>query len=620
MKKSDMDVILLVDDQPSNLFSLEKLLEKKDRAFLHAHNGTEALKLALNESPDLIILDVQMPGMDGFEVAQILGSKKKTEEIPIIFASASHKEHQSMMKGFDEGAIDYLFKPLDPEITKAKVAVLLKINKQKKELQLKNQSLEKSALLINNSADIIGILDGKNLKFEEINNAFESTLGYPREETLGVALGFFLTAEDRVRMEELRTKDSSKLAFETRVYCKNRSIKWLQWQVVVKDRKWFVNARDITESKEVERIRNYLFTVVKQSNDAVYIHDDEGKIISWNLGAEKIYGYTEAEALQMKIWNIIPEYMQPDTQETMNQLLNGDKFETRETKRITKHGKLVDALFSASVINDPDKEKISIAITERDITQQKIADEQIRKLNQDLKNNITQLESINQELEAFSYSVSHDLRAPLRAIHGFSSILLEDYAKNLEPDALKLLNDVLSNSEKMGKLIEDLLALSKLGRKELTKDLLNMETVIAGALYEINSTVQHDARITNGKLLQAEGDFALIKQVWINLLSNAIKYSAKKETPQIFISSERIENQIIYSIRDNGAGFNMTYSKKLFSAFQRLHSTEEFEGTGIGLAIVKRVINKHGGRVWAEGVENEGATFYFSLPFSNGKG
>jgi PleD family two-component response regulator len=174
MKNQRKSVVLLVDDRPANILVLEKLLEKNDRIFLTAASGQEALKLALSKEIDLIILDVQMPEMDGFEVSQILKSNKRTNDIPIIFASAEKKEHKFMMKGFEEGAVDYLFKPLDPEITKAKVAVLLKLQMQKKELIEKNISLERSALLINNSADIIGIIDASTLRFQEVNQAFTS--------------------------------------------------------------------------------------------------------------------------------------------------------------------------------------------------------------------------------------------------------------------------------------------------------------------------------------------------------------------------------------------------------------------------------------------------------------
>ncbi|HSZ71479.1 MAG TPA: response regulator, partial [Cytophagaceae bacterium] len=174
---TNKSVILIVDDKPANIYALENLLANKDVTLLNATGGKEALQIILNNEIDLIILDVQMPEMDGFEVASILKSNKRTKDIPIIFASAEKKELQSQMKGYEEGAIDYLFKPLDPDIVKAKVSVFLKIQLQKKELIEKNNSLQKSALLINNSADIIGIIDAETLKVEEMNQAFTNILG-----------------------------------------------------------------------------------------------------------------------------------------------------------------------------------------------------------------------------------------------------------------------------------------------------------------------------------------------------------------------------------------------------------------------------------------------------------
>jgi PAS domain S-box-containing protein len=614
MKKTDKkgETILIVDDKPANILSLQNLLESRERNFLSAISGGEALKIAMNKPVDLIILDVQMPDMDGFEVAQILQSNKKTKDIPIIFASAEKKEHSSILKGFDEGAIDYLFKPLDPEVTKAKVAVLLKIQLQKKELQEKNISLEKSALLINNSADMIGILDPETLKFEEINNAFNVILGYEQDEAKETPVTFFLHTEDRELVQKLALQRKEKLSFETRIYCKDRSIKWLHWHVIVFENKWFVNARDITEVKQVERIRYYVSTIVKQSSDAIYIHDQEGKVISWNNGAEQIYGYTENEALNMKIWNIIPEYILPETQKMVSQIMDGEKIESRETKRITKHGKIVDVLFSASVITDSDNQYQSIAITERDITYQKNSDEKIRQLNTDLQKNLEQLKVSNQELESFSYSVSHDLRAPLRAIHGNVNIIEEDF-KDLDYEMIQLLDKIKNNAEKMGRLIDDLLAFSKIGKAEILKSNTNMEDLVRRSVCDIKESIHHNAVIEIGSIPPANVDHSLLYQVWSNLISNAIKYSSKKENPKIQIGSQKKDNSVVYYIKDNGAGFDMSYAHKLFGTFQRLHGSTEFEGTGIGLAIVNRIITKHNGKVWADAKPQEGATFYFTV-------
>ncbi len=613
MKRINKATVLIVDDKPANIMALENLLEGNDRILLSATNGKDALTTTLNKEIDLIILDVQMPEMDGFEVAQILKSNKRTKDIPIIFASAEKKEHKFMMKGYEEGAFDYFFKPLDPEIVKAKVSVLLKVELQKKELIEKNLSLEKSALLINNSVDIIGIIDIATFKIEEINNSFSTILGYSIEEAQEAPLTFFLSNEDRILVQKLSKTTKEQLSFETRIYCKDRSIKWLLWNIVVKYGKWFANARDVTEMKQVEKIRNYVATVVKQSSDAVYIHDDEGKIISWNEGAEEIYGYSEKEVIKMKVWNIVPESKITETEELISKVFSGEKVQDIEAKRITKHGKLIDVLFSASMIIDESTEKKAIAINEKDITQQKIADERIRQLNADLQNNVTQLELTNKELESFSYSVSHDLRAPLRAINGYTKMIEEDYLKIMDEEQKRLFENIRSNAEKMGILIDDLLSFSRLGRKPVQKSKINTKEIVENVLNDIEKSTSYRASVKIHPLAPSNGDPALLNQVWTNLISNAIKYSSKKEHPEVEIGSIQSGEETIYYVKDNGAGFDMKYMEKLFGVFQRLHSESEFEGTGVGLAIVHRIITKHGGRIWAEAKVDEGAIFYFTI-------
>jgi PAS domain S-box-containing protein len=478
-------VILVVDDKPANVLALENLLMASDRLLLTATTGEKALKLTLNKVIDLIILDVQMPGMDGFEVARILKSNKRTRNIPIIFATAENKERKFMMQGYDEGAIDYLFKPLDPDIVKAKVTVLLQIQLQKKELIEKNFSLQKSELLINNSADIIGIIDQDSYQFEQVNNAIEDILGYSVEEIKVMNLLSLLSDEDRQILKDPADKDKERLSFENRVYCKDGTRKWLQWKVFIKDGKWFVNARDINE---------------------------------------------------------------------------------------------------------------------------------IKQLHHDLQININQLELTNLELESFSYSVSHDLRAPLRALSGFSKIMEEQYLSSLDEEASRLLGNIRRNAKKMGVLIDDLLEFSRLGRKEIQKSEIDMTRMVETVLIETARSKASHVSIIVDPLPSADADHGLLHQVWVNLVSNAIKYSAKKDRPEIHIGAEESSGGITYFIRDNGSGFDMTYADKLFGVFQRLHNPNEFEGTGVGLAIVQRIITRHGGTVRAHAKLNEGATFYFTLP------
>jgi light-regulated signal transduction histidine kinase (bacteriophytochrome) len=236
-----------------------------------------------------------------------------------------------------------------------------------------------------------------------------------------------------------------------------------------------------------------------------------------------------------------------------------------------------------------------------------------------IREHAAQLEAANKELEAFSYSVSHDLRAPLRAIDGFSTALLEDYIDRLDDDGKRYLNIIGSNAKKMGQLIDDLLLFSRLGRQEIRPSDINMEKLAKTVFEELKLAVpERKVQMNINTLFPAQGGQAMIRQVFVNLLSNSIKFTRTKETAVIDVDGRSEGDENIYTIKDNGVGFDMRYVDKLFGVFQRLHSSEEFEGTGVGLAIVQRLIHRHGGRVWAEGKVNEGAIFSFTLPRREG--
>jgi signal transduction histidine kinase len=226
-----------------------------------------------------------------------------------------------------------------------------------------------------------------------------------------------------------------------------------------------------------------------------------------------------------------------------------------------------------------------------------------------------ELKAANKELEAFSYSVSHDLRTPLRAIDGFSQILLEDYPDKLDREGRRVLDVIRDNTGRMGKLIEDLLTFSRLGRKGMEKKEINMEKLAKDVFEQLKDTAaQRKLKMKINALPPARGDESLIREVLQNLLSNAIKFTKDEDTSLIEVGGKVEDKENIYYVKDNGVGFDMKYVDKLFGVFQRLHSQEDFKGTGVGLAIVQRIIHRHGGRVWAEGKVNKGTTFYFTLP------
>ncbi|HET6224792.1 MAG TPA: ATP-binding protein [Bacteroidia bacterium] len=398
-----------------------------------------------------------------------------------------------------------------------------------------------------------------------------------------------------------------------------------------------LNKRDIIRNRIEERLETLnleLETRVKVSTDEVLRNEKIYQTIASNIPNSAIFildknerftliegdiieklGYSKVDMQNKKAVDVITPNRYEVLGPLYKRMLNGETFSMQ--RRVNGY----DLFVQYVPLMNKDGEVEQGMIISVDITDVKKAENEIRELNSKLEKKVIagteQLVAANKELEAFSYSVSHDLRAPLRAVDGYTRMIQEDYGNLFDEEGKRLLETVQSNAKRMGTLIDDLLAFSRLGKKDLLKTEVNMTANASSALTEINKTVDHRSAIMIEDLHNAQADYGLINQVFINLISNAIKYSAKKDKPIIRIHSEMKDGEIIYSVADNGAGFDMRYVNKLFGVFQRLHGIEDFEGTGVGLAIVKRIITKHGGRVWAEGKSGEGATFYFTLPLKD---
>lgn len=259
-------------------------------------------------------------------------------------------------------------------------------------------------------------------------------------------------------------------------------------------------------------------------------------------------------------------------------------------------------------------EPLKLICTLQDVTERRLADQEIHSLNRALEGHVADLAAVNKDLEAFSYSVSHDLRAPLRAIGGYSKMFMDDFSETLTAGGRRYLDVIVESTLRMGRLIDDLLSFSQLGRRPIKASTIDLEMLtreIIAELQDSNQDRQLDVRVTS--LPQAVGDSAMVRQVLMNLLANAVKYTRGRERAVIEIGATTMGEETIYSVKDNGVGFDMLYARKLFGVFQRLHSSEEFEGTGVGLALVQRIVQRHGGRVWGEGKVDGGATFYFTL-------
>jgi PAS domain S-box-containing protein len=360
----------------------------------------------------------------------------------------------------------------------------------------------------------------------------------------------------------------------------------------------------------------YNRSLIEASLDPLVTIGAEGKITDVNEATTKVTGCPREELIGSDFSDY---FTQPKKAREGYQRVFAEGQVTNYPLEV-KHsdGRTTPVLYNAAVYQDEEGHVVGVFAAARDITERKRAEEEIRTLNAELEQRVrdrtAQLEASNQELEAFSYSVSHDLRTPLRAIDGFARILREDYAQHLDAEGKRVCSVIHDNVGNMSRLIDDLLMFSRLGRTEMSLSEIDMGAMASAVFHEL-TTPESRARIdfSVGSLPPAFADTTLMRQVWTNLLSNCIKFSSKRERATIQVGAEQMEGETVYTVQDNGAGFDMQYVHKLFGVFQRLHSTKEFEGTGVGLALVQRVIRRHAGRVWAEGEIDKGATIYFTI-------
>jgi PAS domain S-box-containing protein len=446
----------------------------------------------------------------------------------------------------------------------------------------------------------------------------------------------FWKGEDRAAAQSALSaaRDGSAGRFQGLSPTRDGTPKW--WDVIVMPirnsdgvtERLLAVSRDITEVKRAEsdlRVANrFLDSLIENLPVMIFVKDARSlRYVRQNRATLNLLGLTKEDVIGKRDHDFLPE--------------DQADFILTKDREVLASGRLVDIPEQAihtqllglrilhtvkmPILDENGDTEFLLGFSE-DITERKLAEQAIRELNAELLHKASQLESTNKELESFSYSVSHDLRAPLRAIDGFTLIIEEDYTEKLDAEGRRYLSIIRDNSRRMGALIDDLLSFSRLGRQPVANDEVNMDSlareVVAEAL-DAEPLAARDkttpaARIEIDPLPPTRGDRGLLRQVWTNLITNALKYSSKTAHPLIQISGHHVGAETQYSVRDNGVGFNMQYADKLFGVFQRLHRADEFGGTGVGLAIVHRVITRHGGRVWAEGEIDRGAVFSFALP------
>ena len=530
---------------------------------------------------------------------------------------------------------------LSDESVKAIVINFREITDRKQAEEEIQKSEAKYRLLADNMTDTIWLMD-TNLKISYISPSVTKIRGFSQDEILSMKIQEHITPDSLAKAMEALKDEMSKVqtdpnynfsrTLELEFYRKDGTTIWLENRFsLIRDEKGVPvsilgEGRDINERRKIEdslrKSEEKLSFYIKNSPMAVIEWDSEFKITQWTGDSQKIFGWKSIETIGKTILDLNMVF-EPDislVSNTMERLSNGTYNKVISSNRNYKKDKsIINCEWYYTVMKDSLGKMRSTMTQVLDITERKRAEQEIQLLNQTLENRVNkrtaQLEAANIELEAFSYSVSHDLRAPLRHISGFLNLFLEKNISKLSDEDLEYLNTVTSSANEMTQLIEALLSFSKLNRTELKKTTIETSLLIRQGLQFYDEDIKRrKIELKIGQLHDTYSDLQLMRLVWTNLISNAVKYTANTIKPVMEIGSYEENNERVFFIADNGAGFDMRYVDKLFGVFQRLHKPRDFEGVGIGLANVKRVISRHGGKCWATGIVGKGATFYFSLP------
>jgi PAS domain S-box-containing protein len=513
--------------------------------------------------------------------------------------------------------------------------------KQSEEIRQLNTTLEQRVLerteqlrlseikyrhLFQNNPMPLWVLDTHTLKFIDVNESALKLYGYSREEFLSMSSVDLRPEEEKMRYRQVdrtlpgtqntgiwthRKKDGSLIHSEVTVH--ETEFQGVSARLVL--------ANDVTDRikalRELEMSEARFRRIFDSQMIGFLFWDDHGKITEANDLFLELVGYTRDDLHNglMFLPEMTPSEYDDAEEGAMQQVRTSGVCEPFEKEYIRKDGTRFPVMVGAADISDgPAVSGVSFVM---DISQRKKMEQEILELNRDLELRIQQrtqaLQEANKELESFTYSVSHDLRAPLRAIHGYTQMLTEEFDGKLDQEGIRLLNSVKNNARHMGQLIDDLLAFSRVGKIALSETETEVTKLVNDLVKELMTGEDQRVKLFVHPLGTVRADHTLLRQVFQNLISNALKYSSKKGNPEIEIGVKEIDGERTWFVKDNGAGFDMAYYNKLFGVFQRLHEQEEFVGTGVGLAIVQRIVHRHGGKVWAEGKVGEGATFYFTL-------
>ena len=588
-----------------------------------ASTGEEAVKKAAERLPDLILMDIMLPGeIDGVTAAERIHARFN---IPVIYITA-YADEDTLHRAKITEPYGYIVKPFKER--ELHIAIDMALYKSKMERKLRESEKRWATTLKSIGDAVIAADTGGLVTF--MNAVAEGLMGWKLEEILGRKLSdvFNIINRDTRQPTEnpvaraLREGAIVGLANHTLLITRSGGeISIDDSAAPIKDEQGNISGvilvfRDITERDRAEQERETAERAVLRAKeewertfntipDLIAILDREHRVVRVNQAMADRLGLASDKCIGARCHEVVHGLSRPP-EFCPHALTCRDGGEhVTEVHEAALGG---DFLVSTTPLRDENDEIIGSIHVARNITTRK-------RMEEELRQKTNHLEAANKELEAFTYSVTHDLRAPLRAIEGFSRMLIRNSGEKLDEDGRRRLGLISDNVRKMGQLIDDLLAFSRLGRAAISPlhlDMGELAKEVWDELCGINPGRCMELR--RGSLPAAFGDRALIRQVLANLLSNAVKFTRTREAAVIEIGGSRNGNEIRYYVKDNGTGFDMRFYDKLFTVFQRLHSEEEFEGTGVGLAIVQRIIHRHGGRVWAEGEVDRGASFYFCLP------